>query len=192
MKKVVFKGVINGEEFDNVKDYNEKISDLLRLGETIKASSDTHIYDEDEQQVTEKKPEARKEFDLEDFIPFFNSNAKQHYLDELVTDDKDLNEKRLNDISNLFHGKYKNLHDDLRNRRLTVEQAVDLAQVVKDIRSTINNDQQSNKDRIDDLKREIERMSDQLVFLQYATPFIETTKHYYDSVWNDLKIYLLS
>ena len=49
MKKIVFSGTINGETFNNVEDYNQKISSLIRAGETnIQASSSTQIYDENE------------------------------------------------------------------------------------------------------------------------------------------------
>ena len=34
-KKTVFKGVINGKHFDDVKEYNKYLSKLIEAGETI-------------------------------------------------------------------------------------------------------------------------------------------------------------
>lgn len=41
MKKTVFKGTINGQEFDNVQDYNAKMGQLLAEGSPIDAHADT-------------------------------------------------------------------------------------------------------------------------------------------------------
>ena len=49
MKRVIFKGVVNNEVFDNVQDYNKKMNELLGAGShEIQASSSTQVYDEAE------------------------------------------------------------------------------------------------------------------------------------------------
>jgi hypothetical protein len=45
-KKTVFEGVINGIEFDNVKEYNEYLMKLINAGEPVCASTSTHTEDE--------------------------------------------------------------------------------------------------------------------------------------------------
>ncbi len=46
MKKTVFEGTINGEQFDNVVDYNKRMQELLGQGVQVNASSNTRTIDE--------------------------------------------------------------------------------------------------------------------------------------------------
>lgn len=47
MKKVNFKGIVNGVEFDNVNDYNARLEELIGKGASeITASSNTYITEE--------------------------------------------------------------------------------------------------------------------------------------------------
>lgn len=188
MKKVTFKGTINGETFDNVESYNKKISSLLESNENIEASSNTYICND----YTVANESEQSNIDLEKFTPLFDSNTKQYYLDAMVTDDTELNAKRLSGLEDIFGQRYAELCDLLRNRKLSVDQAIELSQVIKNIRLGVNSDQQDNNDKIEEIKKELNRKSAQLDILKKATPFIESTKEYYDNIWNDLKIYLLS
>lgn len=197
MKKVTFKGTINGETFDNVESYNKKISSLLESDENIEASSNTYICNDCSTKENcncdaVANESEQSNIDLEKFTPLFDSNTKQYYLDAMVTDDAELNAKRLSGLEDIFGQRYTELYDLLRNRKLSVDQAIELSQVIKNIRLGVNSDQQDNNDKIEEIKKELNRKSAQLDILEKATPFIESTKEYYDNIWNDLKIYLLS
>lgn len=45
MKKTVFEGVINGQVYNNVKEYNDVISTMIAKGEVFEASTSTKIID---------------------------------------------------------------------------------------------------------------------------------------------------
>lgn len=188
MKKVVFKGTINGDVFDNVKDYNERMSELINSGETkINASSTTSVFEEDEIDTDSEKVL----FDLESFIPYFNPKTNGHYLDSLISDNKADNAKALEDTKTMLYEKFKELHKLLTEDDVTNDDALELAQNVKDIRECINNDQKINDEGIGQVKKDIDGLEKQLFILQEASSVISLLKNYYDSVWGDLRKYLL-
>jgi len=186
MKKVVFKGTINGDVFDNVKDYNERMSELINSGKTeISASSTTNVFEEETDVPNVKL------FDQEKFIPYFNSESNGHYLDTLVSDDKEKNEKALENAKLMLLDKFKELNRLLTGEEISNEDALDLAQTVKDIRTCIDHDMSDNDEGIKEISDGIKGLQDQLTVLEEAVPVITLFKNYYDSVWNELKKYLL-
>mgnify|MGYP006908820113 CR=1 FL=1 len=110
MRKVVFKGVINGKEFDNVQDYNAEMHRLIDAGErNISASSNSQIVDE--KAVAEpEKVETVQEFDVQDYLPFFDGSHDGHYLDILISDDMKLNDETLSIMRSELDEKVKNLN----------------------------------------------------------------------------------
>jgi hypothetical protein len=100
MKKNIFKGIINGQEFDNVKDYNTRMNELMSAGQDIEASTSTQIIDVEEE--CEEKCEACEEVaPVPDMIPVFsgtNYESVGAYLDDVVTDNSDENEKMLDNL----------------------------------------------------------------------------------------------
>lgn len=103
MKKSIFKGIINGQEFDNVNDYNTRMNELMSTGQTIEASTSTQIVDVDDNAGCEQKCEVSEETTpTPDMIPVFggsNYASVSAYLDDVVTDDGDENEKMLDNLS---------------------------------------------------------------------------------------------
>lgn len=87
MKQKVFKGIINGKEFDNVAEYNAYMTELIEKGEPIQASSTTRIEGEDclcEAPADTICESCEKERDVNMFPGF---ERPESYLDVLVTDD---------------------------------------------------------------------------------------------------------
>lgn len=52
-KKTIFEGTVNGVKFDNVKEYNERVRELMDAGESVNASTKTTIVDEKDSQDNE-------------------------------------------------------------------------------------------------------------------------------------------
>lgn len=100
MKKNIFKGIINGQEFDNVKDYNTRMNELMSTGQDIQASTSTQIVDVEDE--CEEKCEVREEVvPTPDMIPVFGSTNYESvgaYLDDVVTDNGEENEKMLDNL----------------------------------------------------------------------------------------------
>lgn len=99
MKKSIFKGIINGQEFDNVKDYNARMNELMSTGQAINASTSTQVVDTDEKgEVCVKREEVDP---IPDMIPVFggtNYESVGAYLDDVVTDNGEENEKMLDNL----------------------------------------------------------------------------------------------
>ena len=120
MKKIVFKGVINDKEFDNVQDYNAEMNRLLSGGETnISASSSTRVVDEPTDEPKEKPKEnvkLDKSFDIQDYLPFFNDSTNNHYLDTLVSDSESLNDQTLTLMKSRLKKNLDSLKDSIKDR----------------------------------------------------------------------------
>lgn len=99
MKKSIFKGIINGQEFDNVNDYNVRMNELMSAGQAIEASTSTQVVDTDEKgEVCAKRKEADP---TPDMIPVFGGTKYESvgaYLDDVVTDNGEENEKMLDNL----------------------------------------------------------------------------------------------
>lgn len=190
MRKLVFKGIINDKEFDNVQDYNAEMNRLLSSGETnISASSSTSVVDEpvDEQKIN-TKPE--KPFDIHDYLPLFDDNANQYYLDRLVSDDIELNKKNLRVVEKELDYKIKSLNDILVNNGVSVEDAFAFINIIKEIRSNIKTDSEGNDEAIEELEKRIHDDTASLQVLKSATPVIDLVSSYYDNVFDLVKSYL--
>ena len=192
MRKLVFKGIINGKEFDNVQDYNTEMNRLLSSGETnISASSSTSVVDEPvvEQKIN-KKPE--KPFDIQDYLIFFNDNCEQYYLDALVSNDDALNGRNLNLAGNVATSVYNKLVEDLKSNKLTVDEAFRFVNILKEIRSRIAQDSEDNHHTCDELEKRIEQDKKKLDLLNNAKSIINTLSEYYDTSFNLVRDYLLN
>jgi hypothetical protein len=88
--KTIFKGVINGVEFDNVADYNKRLTELLAAGENVNASTSTSTVDICDccgKVASECTCEDACEKPLVNMLPGFESKeAIENYVDKFVTD----------------------------------------------------------------------------------------------------------
>lgn len=185
MRKITFKGTINGKEFDNVQDYNAEMNSLFSAGETnITASSSTTVTEEPE----EKK---RKELEITDFLPFFYDQNDKYYLDKLVSDDAALNEKNLAYADRILSASYADLSEALESDSLTVEQALSLANIIKEIRSQIEVDSHENNNAVNELTEKITADTQRLNLLNNAKPVLAMMSDYYNDVFNKVRDFLL-
>lgn len=94
-KKTIFKGVINGKHFDDVKEYNKYLSKLIESGETFSAETSTQTVAVDENKQCKCNDDKVNEFD-NIMLPYFNDS--EYYLDKIVTAD---NEANVNNIERM-------------------------------------------------------------------------------------------
>lgn len=196
MKKVIFKGTINGKDFDNIKDYNEAMRKLIEEGSTtINASSSTQIVDEvsekkDAKLVDELKPENDFIFDLNNYTPFFEDTA-EYYLDTLVSDDSELNERNMLKANQILKDAYSNLVKDLKKNNIGFDDAFELINKLKDIRSGINADSDDNREVINSLTNQIKKDTKRLEIVKNASPVIDLLSSFYNDSFDLIKSYLL-
>jgi hypothetical protein len=194
MRKVVFNGFINGEKFDNVQDYNKKMNELLDKGiAKISALSNTSIVNEpDVDDSNETEVEEEFSHDVRDFLPFFNDSSVGCYLDEMVSDDSELNEKNVARANTIMSETYDTLKNVLDNKWMTIGEAFDLINQVKNIRSDIETSRSENRLAINELEERIDRDKHRLDILKNTDPLIDSFATYYNNVFNIVKNYLFS
>ena len=116
-KKKVFKGIINGQEFDSVQEYNIRMSELIASGEDIEATSQTSIQDVED--VCNGEPDCDKCADTtEEFVnmlPGFNPRSTQgSFLNELVTDNPNLDEENFAKVRKYHSENYPKMVDKIK------------------------------------------------------------------------------
>lgn len=187
MKKIIFKGIINGKEFDTVQDYNEEMNRLLGAGEfDIDAKSETRVVENPEAEVEDEHNKGvQPGFDVEDYLP--NDNK---YLDDFVTNDKDLNKKKLDYLKDKTWKSYNRLEKDLKN--MSVDNAFYLINTIKNLKDDIENDKKDNDMTKFTINQRMEADANKLEFLESAEPFIDLLLSYYTEAFNTIRKHLLS
>ena len=189
MRKVVFKGIINGKEFDNVKDYNEAMSKLIAQGATsINASSETRVADEKEL-YEEPKTEIKEEFNLEDFLPFFDGD--EYYIDKLVSPNEAETRKNINDAEDLLVNNLTKLEKVLNGKvDFDIEDAFKCVDKIKEIRTQLKRDSDWNEKATKEISDRIKTDNEKLKVLSNTKLALTLLSEYYDGVFKLIKSYL--
>ena len=156
-KKTVFSGVINGEKFDNVADYNAKMNELLSQGvENISAASSTEIRNVDDKVATSgvvtttadqcpgtctsvstsASTELPEDEDLS-FYPYMEDDDP-FYLDLLVTEDSYINAEALKEVDDMFNKCHSYILEALDDPDTDQETRKEYLEDIRDILNTIN------------------------------------------------------
>jgi hypothetical protein len=127
MRKVtVFKGIVNGKEFDNVADYNAALTTLMDAGETdIQATSSTSIKTIEDEASTACTPDqcpgtctsASVELPVDEDLSFYPymEDEDPFYLDLLVTNDPVKNCEAYNAAQKVLEKCYRYIKEALYN-----------------------------------------------------------------------------
>ena len=164
-KKTVFTGVINGEKFDSVADYNARMNELLSQGvENISAASSTEIRNVDENVATSgyvstctadqcpgtctsvstsASTELPEDFDEDaSFYPYMEDDDP-YYLDLLATEDENINKEALEEASDVFDKSYDLIVEVLNNPETNnaerEEYLVNIDEIIENINKDILN-----------------------------------------------------
>lgn len=181
-KKTVFSGVINGEKFDNVVDYNARMNELLSQGvENISAASSTEIRSVDENVATSGYDVATSgyvttctadrcpgtssaasielpEYEDLSFYPYMEDDDP-FYLDLLVTEDSYINSEALKEVDNVFSKCYNYITEALEDPDTDQETRKEYLEDIRDILNTIN----ENYNKTHDAYVELDLKKQQLV-----------------------------
>lgn len=171
MKKNVFKGFINGQEFDNVNDYNARMNELISAGQDIQASTTTQVVD------IEEECEECKE-NLIDMLPGF-SNPNNHYIDDNLNKDPQ-------ELGALFKDVYYP-HISKVIQNMDEHAASNYLVNIKGILETINHDQNISIGNIHQLENTIQTLNDSLGIIQVYRDLYEALEKRVNSKINELK-----
>ena len=112
MKKTVFKGFVNGVEFDNVAAYNDAITKAIEAGTLQSASSTTEVVESEDTTTTT----CCCDCDDEDLTMYpYMCDDDPYYLDLLVTNDPETNLEAKLEVKNQFSKCAKYIKDVLNS-----------------------------------------------------------------------------
>lgn len=204
MEKVtVFKGCINGQEFDNVNDYNARMKELLDAGaENISASSSTSVKTVKEPQdckcgdeapcpcevcTCSNRPNGVYDEDAS-FYPYMDANDP-YYLDLLVTEDPAVNAEALNTMEEVFTESYRYICDTLADPKVSQQTRREYLTDVQTILSGLKDDHKHTKKALDsivrkeaELRAELKALEGAENVLRDALPVIEKLDEFYRAV----------
>lgn len=161
MKKIVFKGTINGKEFNDVKSYNEEMMKVMESGAPVQAESHT-------ESIEETKTE---EIDM---LPGF-SDYKQYYLDDLVTGDDDKDNQLFEEWDFKLGEAYNNIR-----KKIDEMDSNQLAKYIKDLNDVIA----CIDEDIADAKNDLEKAKLQAKIANNSIHISQLTRSWYENVAN--------
>lgn len=209
MSKTCFKGTINGQEFDNVRDYNIKMQELLEAGVAVNASSSTVIAaakDTEEVAADDEVTCAGKAVaEAEDYSYYpYMDDDDLYYLDLLVTNDSAINAEALDEMRKEFARCYKAIINAIADKDICVENLKEYRLALREIIDNVKNDKQYTleaikkiKNRKDVLDREYKRYVDayeteidainsEIRILEDAKPVIKEFIDFYENLEADV------
>ena len=207
MSKTCFKGTINGQEFDNVRDYNIKMQELLEAGVAVNASSSTVISATEEvaDEVTcaGKAVAESEEVEEYSYYPYMDDDDS-FYLDLLVTHDSEINKEALDEMRKEFERCYKAIINAIADKDVCVDSLKEYRSALREIIDNVKNDKQCTlnaiqtiKNRKDELDREYKRymaeyetemdaINSEMQILEDAKPVIKEFIDFYENLEADV------
>ena len=170
-QKTVFEGVINGIQFDNVKEYNKYLMKLIDAGEPVCASTSTRTEDECCEccgccECECNEPEVM-------MLPgcIIGRDNDKSYVDSYVSDnaiaDKQSFEELADELEDNMEGVIEKIH---KMDRAALEGYL---KDVNEVLGVINADYKSTKRHIAEREQEIERLQRETEKLRRATKVLE-------------------
>lgn len=197
MKKTVFVGRVNDQEFDNVKDYNACVQAMLDMGEDFQATSSTQVVDvpEDDCECTcsgkdecskcnhDKKPLKP----VTAMLPAYENKENGKYIDSLICMDDDEYDKNMDNLDIHLNEVYEQVKEAIPHN--SPEQLEVYANAVNDMLNTLYEDSERTEkalepvnNRICELEAELEDLYDKSNKLTKAADVIGTYREFYSAV----------
>lgn len=164
-KTKVFKGIINGQEFDNVQAYNTRMNELIASGEDIEATSQTSIQDVEDVCTEENENDCSKGTNTgEEFVnmlPGFNPRtALNSFLNELVTENPNLDEENFAKVRKYHEENYPKMVDKIE--RMDYHAAKGYLNDINVVLTEITNADSDVKKSDNDIRTQIASLEEQL------------------------------
>ena len=202
MKKTVFVGRVNDQEFDNVKDYNACVQAMMDMGQDFQATSSTQVVDvpEDDCECTcSGKDECCKCNHTEKplkavtaFLPAYEVRNNGVYIDEIVgveTDDEfnDLMDKLDSKLQSVYDAVVEAIPHNNENQIATYKRSVD--EMIEVLANDLNRNEKAHEPiltRINELEEELENLYAASNKLDRACDVITTYQGFYNAVAAEL------
>lgn len=175
--KTIFKGTINGKEFDNVKDYNAEMTRLINANETVDAKSETRMVEVCETCNCEQCTCDRTEQEEVNMLPFFDSPA---YLDKLVSIDPNTNKQAIADLEEYLHNHAAKIAK--RMAKFDVDQLNDYAKDIKKVLNQLLKDEKQTAECLEKIEEKIEELENKYNCLEASCDAIDILKDFYEEL----------
>ena len=154
-KKTVFKGVINGKHFDDVKEYNKYLSKLIEVGETFSAETSTRTVTIDENKQCKCNDECGLSLD-NIMLPYFNDS--EYYLDKIVTSDNEVNVNNIGKMESVLSNNFNIVKANLAD--ITDNEIKMYTDKILDILNNVNRDKKFNNEAQEKISKKIEQTAE--------------------------------
>lgn len=179
MKETRFIGVVNGEKFDNVNDYNKAITKAIENGVLKSAESRTEVINHEETcngcNCNDCEGDCQCMCNVNMLPGFDNEESVKNYIDEYVTNDSERDTIRIQELKewlgNNLEGVIKNVHK--------MDKAA-LDQYNKDIDEVLNYIEEDNMDALNFIRKTEKTIADATNKLNSAKRALEVIK-----IWRD-------
>ena len=183
----IFKGTVNGKEFDNVKDYNEALLKAINSGEPVKATSKTESEEDTEDPNTDLSYlDPSEDIYKDGFL----------YADRLVNGDEEDDAWAYADERERLEKRRKEILDAVNEHQEDIDVAA-LVQSYKNAFDGVESDKQNNDATIRILNKKIERRKEdlkdyeeQLKIARHADIVIDLYKEHLNHVITSLQEWL--
>ena len=176
--KTIFKGTINGKEFDNVKDYNAEMTRLINANETVDAKSETRMVELWEtcncEQCTCDQSTEQEEVNM---LPFFDSPA---YLDKLVSTDSNANKHNLADLEEFLHNHAAKIANRLA--KFDLRQLNDYSKDIKKVLDQLQKDEKQTVECLEKIEEKIDELESKYNCLEASCDAIDILKEFYEEL----------
>lgn len=171
MKKTKFIGIVNGVEFDNVKEYNNAITKAIEEGSLVNASSQTQVVDEPSSLL----------------LGFDGSEKANAYVDKYISLNDEENANKLKELHEMLCNNYEVVLREIHNMD---EHAVEnYLSEVNNILQVINADilktntvEAKKNARIKELEAEAEEYKKDIYILNNSKNILNKWNKYYNAI----------
>lgn len=156
-KKTVFKGVINGKHFDDVKEYNKYLSKLIEAGETFSAETSTQTVAVDENKQCKCKCNDDNVNQLDNImLPYFNDS--EYYLDKIVTADNEVNVNNIEKMESVLSNNLNTVKANLVD--ITDNEIKMYTDKILDILNNVSRDKKFNNEAQEKISKKVEQTAE--------------------------------
>lgn len=204
MKRTVFEGFVNGEKFDNIIAYNERVNQLMKEGKFMSASSNTRVEEyEDGKEKINNLLDAINSCDNKtnisdiSLLPFMRS-SDPFYLNSLIEINPEYQEKTNKKIEDQLNECYDYISKViLDNEDVTKNELMTYLNTLSKVITNITNDRTKNNNCSDELDKQLDNLlheyenkriaiNKKQTVLNQASDVIETLLDFYTDVREDV------
>ena len=195
MKKTVFVGKVNDQEFDNVQDYNACVQAMLDMGKDFQATSSTQVVETPDEgqcpcdQCTCGKEDPQKSLKpVTSMLPAYEDKDGGKYIDPfLFIESEEAYYDAMDKLDTSLNEVYNKVSEAIPHN--SVEQLKVYNEAVQEMRNILNKDYEKTdaclkpiKERIEVLEKELDELYHKADKLETAEKVIQSYSDFYTEI----------